>query len=123
LAREHRSSGGFSIEDIGLAASASLLSVRSVDLHHADASSSEEASQARTPRSAPLDANNVELAVRLQPGQKFSIAVTGGRERLGAEQPTDVVEHSRDMNFLVSVDTADDDGVVMREGGHAAPCL
>jgi hypothetical protein len=123
LAAQHGTRRGLGIDDIGLAAPASFLTVRPVDLDHTDASSSEIASETRAPRSAPFDSDDVDIAVGLQPAKQSSIAVTGCRERRGAEQPAHAVEHSRDMDVFVSIDTADDGQVVMRDGGHAAPCL
>jgi hypothetical protein len=48
----------------------------------------------------------VELAVPAQPSQQLPVAGDRGRERLGAQYPTELVQGGGDVQVLVGVNSA-----------------
>ena len=74
---EHRSSGGFGIDGVGLAAPPALLTVRSVHLHHAHAASSEMRA-----RPAPHDPHPSTPTATSSPWTATRPAVVDSRARV-----------------------------------------
>ncbi len=92
---------------VGLPVAAAMLPVRAHHLSHIDALSREVAGYAGTPRAGPLHPNGDDLAMRAHPAPQLPVADSRGRERLGADQTSELVEHCREVNVLVRVDAAE----------------
>ena len=69
----------------------------------------------------PLHTDLVELPKREQPSVELPVAGEGGRERLGAQDPPELVERRGDVQVLMGVNAARDDQVGECEGGHVRP--
>ena len=80
------------IEGVGLPVVASGLAVGAVDLDHLDATATQESGQSDAIRASALDADLVNLAEVLEPGQQRLVAGGISIERLGADQPAQRIE-------------------------------
>jgi hypothetical protein len=104
FATERGSSSLDRVEGVGLAAASSLGPVRSVDLDDRDLGLAQELGQPRPIRAGALDAHLGHLAEGLEPGEQRLVAPRRRRERCGAEQSTERVQRSGNMNVEVRVD-------------------
>ena len=68
----------------------------------------------------PFDSDLGDLAERWEPSLQLHVAVGIGAERFGAEQATDLVEHSGHVDLAVGVDATDDSARAFYDG-HAIP--
>jgi len=115
-----RSGGGDRVLGVGLAALASPLPVRAVDLDHRDAFSEEMAGQAGAVAAGALDADQLDGPEPAQPHKGSAISVTGGVEALDAQQRAAFVERGDDVHVEMRVDTRSD---LECQGGHRHPSL
>jgi hypothetical protein len=80
----------------------------SVDHRVRRACSGEVAGDARPIGPRALDADLDDLAEASQPGHQGRVAIAVGREGLGAEQATDLVQGGGHVDFAVGVDATGD---------------
>jgi hypothetical protein len=77
--------------------------------------------QSRTPRAGALDPDRQHLPEAGHPADQVPVAASRGRERRRVPQPAQLVEHDRDIDVLVGVNTGDNPEIVaICDGGHAA---
>src|SRR5262245_65011841 len=77
--------------------------------------------QSRTPRAGAFNPDRQHLPEARDPAGQPPIAASRGRKRRRVQQPATLVEHDRDMDVYVGVDTGNDTQVVaICDGGHAA---
>jgi hypothetical protein len=97
---------------------AAALPVGTVDFEDRDAVALQVPRQAGAPGAGPLDADSVDDPEPSEPVEELGVAGRGGRERCDAELGASLVESSGDVDVLVGVDAADDDGRRDERGAH-----
>ena len=97
-----------SVEGIGLAAAAPLLSVGSVHLDDLDANSAQVTGESRPIGAGAFDADLGDGAERLEPSQQRLVAAGACLKALRAEQPAERVEGRSDMDVEVRIDSTGD---------------
>src|ERR671918_1064793 len=121
VASEDRSCRRLGIDRVGLAAASPVVTVRLVDLDHVQPPGAQMPGQSRTPRAGAFHPDRQHLPEAGDPAGQVLVAARRGRERRGVQQPAQLVEHDRDMDVFVGVDTGDDPQVAaICDGGHAA---
>ena len=100
--------GGFGVDGVGLAAPAAHLAVRSDHLHHLDPGAEQVTGEPHPIGAGALDPGLDDRPERANPALQSPIARRVRRERLCAQHPTRLVDDRRDVEVLVSVDTAVD---------------
>ena len=101
---------------------ASGLAVGAVDFDDLDASATQESGQSDAIRASALDADLVNLAELLEPGQQRLVAGGIGGEGLGADEATQWVECCSNVCVEVGVDTTCDANGSFYDG-HGHPFL
>ncbi len=109
---------GDGVDDVCFAVAASDLPVGSGDLDDLDSGVAEVPCQCGAVAAGALDTDLVELTLPAQPGEQSPVAGDGGRERLGAEHPAELVEGGGDVQVLVGVHAAGDDKLVRCQSGQ-----
>jgi hypothetical protein len=121
VAGQDRSCRRLGIDRVGLAATSPVVTVRLVDLDHVQPPATQMSGQSRTPRAGAFDSDRQHLPEAGDPAGQPPVAAHRGRERRDLQQPAQLVEHDRDMDVFVGVDTGDHTQVVaVCDGGHAA---
>ena len=110
------------IERVGLAAAATLLAIRSVDLYDVYAHPLEVTGQARSIGAGSFDADLGDAAEVLEPRHQGLVAGGIGGETLGAEQPTKRVQCGCDVDVAVRIDTTGNSTRSFYDG-HGHPFL
>jgi len=63
----------------------------------------------------------VDHAETAEPVQRLGVSRRGSREALGGQQRSSLIERSEVMSIGVSVDTADDERLLLRHAVHGCP--
>lgn len=117
-ARQGSSGCAHRVEGIGLAGSATFLTIGAVDLDHLDTSGGEMASQAGSIATRPLHTNQHDGPETAQPREQSTISARVGRELLDAEQTSDGIECSGDVHVGMGVHTAGHGASLYDGQGH-----
>jgi hypothetical protein len=84
------------------------LPVRPVHLDHGHALAGQVPGQPGPVRAGALHPDGLHVTEGAQEPQQGPVSGWGGRERVGAQHPAELVARGRDMHVGVGVDTADD---------------
>jgi hypothetical protein len=96
------------VEIVVLAAPAPILPVRRGDLEDCDPGLLQEAQQPGAIAAGRLDPNALDVAERAHPGEHLPIALAGAGEGVRPQHTILLVDHRRDVQILVGIDTPDD---------------
>jgi len=119
--RQHRSSGGDRIHDIGLAITPADLPVRA---HHFDDRHlllTQVPGQAHPVGASALDPHPFHITEAAQPSQQAPIANCTRRKLGGSQHPTDSAQNRGNVNIEVGVNATGDSGAWFCDRGHVRP--
>jgi hypothetical protein len=105
---EGRMRGILGVEVVVLAAPAPILPVGRGDLEHCDPGLLQEAQEPGAIAAGRLDTDALDVAERAHPNEHLSIALAGTGEGLRPQHTVLLVDHGRDVQVLVGIDTSDD---------------
>lgn len=103
-AGQDRSGGGLGVDGVGLADPAAGGAVRAVDLDHGQPVVGQEPQQPGAIAASAFQADLDYRAEGLSPGGELGVAAHRRRKASGAQHPTGLVQHRRDVHVLVRVD-------------------
>ena len=99
--------GILGVEIVVLAAPATILPVGRGDLEYCDPGLLQKAQEPGTVAAGRLDTDALDVAERAHPGEHLPIALAGTGEGLRPQHTVLLVDHRRDVQVLVGVDTSD----------------